>query len=98
MQYRCNNKNSKSYKDYGGRGIRVRLGRRDFVSWFVYHGRKFMKRYPGVRFGVGRTDHDLDYRYNNISLVSVRENSMEAMGRIRICSVCKKKLHSTVGD
>ena len=57
-----------------------------------------MKRYPGVRFGVGRTDHDLDYRYNNISLVSVRENSMEAMGRIRICSVCKKKLHSTVGD
>ena len=37
---RCNRKSNISYPRYGGRGIKVKISREDFISWFVSSAKK----------------------------------------------------------
>lgn len=96
MKYRCGNKNSRLYYRYGERGISVQMGKRDFMAWFIHHGKKFKRENPGTRFAVGRIDHDKDYMFSNIELISHADNCLEAIIRNRgICFKCKKEIESS---
>jgi len=91
MLRRCNKPESKDYARYGARGIKVRMSRRDFISWFVYYGKKFEKEHPLVRFAVGRVDHSGDYEFSNIEIVSHSENARESIYRNFLKpSLCRK--------
>lgn len=70
MRYRCNNPNNKSYKNYGGRGIKVcDEWQNDFMSfykWALNSGYKYEKLPNGIsRLTIDRIDMNGDYSPNN---------------------------------
>lgn len=61
MRYRCNSKESKVYKDYGGRGIKICPQWDDFYEfqeWSLSHGYSAAK-------SIDRIDNDGDYSPEN---------------------------------
>lgn len=61
MRQRCNDKASKSYVDYGGRGIKVADEWHDFAAFFAHVGKK-----PSPKHSLERIDNDGDYRPGNV--------------------------------
>ena len=62
MICRCNNKNSKSYKNYGGRGIRVcDEWRKDFWAFYRHIGKR-----PTRKHTVERIDTNGNYEPGNV--------------------------------
>jgi len=93
MKYRCSNPRARLYYRYGARGIKVLMSRRDFMSWFIHYGELFQKDRPDVQFSVGRLDHDDNYMFSNIEVVSHLDNCLESLERNRkICHVCRKEI------
>ena len=72
MLVRCNNKNSKSYKDYGGRGIFVcdewKTSFENFYSWATENGYK-----EGLE--IDRINNDKEYSPNNCRIVNREDNA-----------------------
>ena len=63
MKRRCNNKNAKSYPDYGGRGIKVCdrwLEKDGFENFLADMGRR-----PSPRHEIDRIDNDGEYSLKN---------------------------------
>lgn len=75
--YRCFNKNSHAYKDYGGRGIRVcdewrgKDGYKIFRDWSISNGYR-----EGL--SIDRIDNDGNYEPNNCQWISKSENLAKA--------------------
>lgn len=67
---RCENKNNKSYKNYGGRGIRFLLTSQDLEYLWFRDKAKDMKC-PSI----DRVDNDGDYRIDNCRYIELSENS-----------------------
>jgi len=71
MKARCYNKNSPSYKHYGGRGISICAGwvddRRSFVAWALENGYE-----KGLT--IDRIDNDGNYEPSNCRFVTRAEN------------------------
>lgn len=61
MRTRCNNPNALSYKNYGGRGIKVCRRWDDFKSFIEDVGDK-----PSPKHQLDRIDYDGDYEPTNI--------------------------------
>lgn len=61
MRQRCQNTSTKSYKDYGGRGIKVAGEWEDFSRFLSDVGAK-----PGADYSLERIDNDGDYRPGNV--------------------------------
>lgn len=62
MKDRCKNQNTKQYKNYGGRGIKVDDGwDRDFLLFYEHVGPK-----PSPLHSLGRIDNDGDYAPGNV--------------------------------
>lgn len=71
MIKRCNNKNDKFYKDYGGRGIKVcDEWLHDFEIFFRDMGPK-----PSRKYSIDRINNDGDYGPTNCRWVTTREQS-----------------------
>src|SRR5437879_3420126 len=71
MKTRCLNPNSKVYKHYGGRGIRIYDPWIDsFESFFAYVGRK-----PSPKHSLDRINGDGDYRPGNVRWATQREQT-----------------------
>lgn len=71
MKSRCENKNRKKYKDYGGRGIKVCDEWQEainFVSWALQNGYK-----KGLQ--IDRINVNGDYEPNNCRWVTPKENA-----------------------
>lgn len=77
QRQRCMNPRCKTYRLYGGRGIRVQYTSREFIGWYLHHIAIKRPKFPSV----GRIDHDKDYTFDNIELVERAENSREANKR-----------------
>lgn len=78
MKQRCNNPNSKSYPNYGGRGIKVCAAWKDsndFISWAEVNGYK-----KGLQ--LDRVNNDLGYSPCNCRFVDSRTNNLNSR-RIR---------------
>ena len=60
MRSRCNNRNSKKYKDYGERGITVDPRWDSFQNFLEDMGRK-----PGPGYSIDREDNSLGYSKKN---------------------------------
>jgi uncharacterized protein YkuJ len=77
---RCNNPKVTHYENYGGKGIRVEYTSRQFIAWYI----EKMKTYVGdhSRPSVGRINHEKNYNFSNIELISVAANSRERMARL----------------
>jgi len=94
---KCYNKNNAFYKNYGGRGIRVEYSAREFLGWWVFNYQFF----KGRTATVGRIDHDKNYRFDNITMQCVTDNSREAALRNNLGArglVYSKRLVQTFSD
>ena len=70
MKQRCENKNSKAYKNYGGRGITVCSEWNDpkcFIDWALSHGYK-----EGLQ--IDRKDNAKGYSPDNCRFITSQEN------------------------
>lgn len=77
---RCNNKNSKTYKWYGAKGIKVNYARQEFIDWYI-EALKSFKYHGKARPSVGRIDHSKHYSLDNICMESVSSNAKERFYR-----------------
>ena len=68
MKYRCTAKNDPRYKDYGGRGIELKITFEELFTWCVNN--KVDPR--GLQ--VDRIDNDGNYSLDNIQFVTAKEN------------------------
>ena len=74
MLERCYDKKHKAYKNYGGRGIKVNIGRREFVSWYLSTVSDDM-----IQPTVDRIENDGDYEINNIQIISRSDNAKKML-------------------
>ena len=73
---RCNNKNCKKYKNYGGRGIKYKLGRHKEAFYaLIEMWEKAKNDNMQESITIDRIDNDGDYEYGNIQFVTVAENA-----------------------
>ncbi len=69
MKSRCSNENNKFWKNYGGKGVRVRWGSfEEFYEWSLANGWQ-----PGL--SIDRIDPNGDYEPTNCEYVTRSENS-----------------------
>jgi hypothetical protein len=73
QKQRCENKRSKSYKNYGAIGIRVEYSAREFIWWWLNEFKNKRPKHPSV----GRIDHSKNYSFNNIEMVEHHDNARE---------------------
>jgi len=75
---RCGNSNSTDYKYYGGKGVEVTYCTRAFISWYVHEAKNFKE---DVALNVDRINHDKNYDFSNIRLITKNENIIESNKR-----------------
>lgn len=75
QKLRCNNPKKPSYKNYGGKGIKVEYQFRELFFWCLENGYR-----PGLC--IGRIDHSKNYRLNNIVIETRLESTRERNARL----------------
>jgi len=68
---RCSASAHPRWKTYGGKGIKVEYGSREFIEWYLANVPKVGK------WHVGRIDHSKNYCFKNIEVQTPRENTQE---------------------
>lgn len=89
MKSRCYIKNQRSYKDYGGRGIRVCkrwLGENGFINFLADMGKK-----PSPKHTIDRKNVNLNYTPSNCRWATPKEQSDNTTKTIRITFKGKTK-------
>ena len=73
MMHRCYNKNRKSYKKYGGRGIKV------CKKWHTFKGFKnsFPER-PSLKHSIDRLNNNKDYKPSNCRWATSKQQSLNS--------------------
>ncbi len=99
MKDRCNREKNKSYKNYGGRGIKVcEEWENDYVvfrNWAINNGYKFDSKFQECT--IDRIDNDKGYSPENCRIVSNliqsknKQNSMNDNEKYKECVICHKK-------
>jgi hypothetical protein len=83
LQQRCENPNHKSYKDYGGRGIKVHeryKGPDGYANFLADVGRKPTPQHQIDRY----PDNDGDYAPGNLRWATPKENSNNRRPRKKV--------------
>ena len=75
---RCNCVTNKNYKYYGAKGIQVEYSSIDFLGWWIFNSSKFPEN---MRLTVDRIDSEKNYSFDNIRMVSQRDNTLEMISR-----------------
>ncbi len=76
---KCYNKNSRLYRYYGAKGIKVLYSSREYVGWWIEQSKK---KKTWKKKNCGRIDHDGDYCFENIEMQEASENVAERNTRI----------------
>ena len=82
MKQRINNRESKDYNKYGGRGISYHPDFETFVGWWKYTEpmwEKFVKENPKETPSINRSDNDGNYTYGNIEIISQPDNTRQRL-------------------
>lgn len=74
QKQKCRNPKNRWFKHYGGKGLSVHYGPREFIGWWLHS----LKSFCGQTATVGRIDHDKGYSFDNISMQCMVDNSREA--------------------
>lgn len=74
---RCRSHKHVSYKYYGGKGVTVKYGPREFIAWYVSQ----LESNNFKRPAVGRIDHGGHYEFGNIEMVEGSDNTREMIKR-----------------
>ncbi len=77
---RCYCKTHRAYKWYGKKGIKVEYNSRDFIGWYLDK----LDNFSGKRPSVGRIDHSKNYAFDNIEVVTAKENAQEVSIRTKL--------------
>ena len=78
MKYRCNNKNSSDYKDYGGRGIKVCERWSSFENFLSDMGER-----PSSKHMLDRKDNDGNYSTSNCRWTDPKTQSRNTRSNVR---------------
>lgn len=71
MRQRCTNPNSSNYKNYGAKGVQVRVKRDEFVDWYIENVTDEM-----IKPTVDRIDPSGHYEFSNMEIIPASLNSM----------------------
>jgi hypothetical protein len=82
MKQRCDNTKCRLYKNYGAKGIKVKISKEQFYHWFLDNYAEFLKKFPNEIPSISRIDHSKDYEFGNIEIISVSANSEESYLRV----------------
>ena len=78
QRQRCNNPNASDFQHYGGKGVKVCYDSKEFFNWFKKHRKKIPLN---IKVNVDRIDHDGNYCFSNIRLITKRQNVIESNKR-----------------
>jgi hypothetical protein len=74
---KCRDKFNRWFRYYGGKGIKVEYGPREFIGWWLEN----LPSFKGTTPTVGRIDHSKNYCFENIAMQDMADNSREALLR-----------------
>jgi len=89
IRHRCNNKNNRCYKNYGGRGIKCFLSLQD-IKFLWERDRAHLLKVPSI----DRINNDGNYEIANCRFIEMNDNLMLRHGKIRTCKLCGEKTSS----
>lgn len=106
MKGRCNNPTDKSYKNYGGRGIKVcKIWQDDFKAFYDWSFSNGYKEETGENklnvLTIDRIDNDADYCPKNCRWITNaqqaknKQNTLSSSERYKNCPVCGKLYEKT---
>lgn len=87
LSYRCNNKNSKAYKDYGGRGIKLCNRWHNFENFRddMYQDYKECSKKLGEKnITLDRIDNNKGYNKSNCHFITLKENCRNRRSNVLI--------------
>ena len=90
INQRCNNPKNDSYKDYGGRGIKVLFKSSKEIKELWFRDKAHNLKKPSI----DRIDNDGHYEYGNCRFIEFGENSAERNKRVCSKSVLQYDLDS----
>ena len=79
IKQRCLNKKNASYKNYGGRGIKLNITKEQIKEiWF--RDKAYLMKKPSI----DRINNDGDYEYSNCQFIELKENTLKCKGRRKL--------------
>lgn len=76
IKQRCENPNCPRYKDYGGRGIALKISLDDFVAWYCKETALWDKSGPRKTWpSVDRVKNSGHYEKGNVRIIPLSENA-----------------------
>lgn len=73
QRHRCRSDKLECYKYYGGKGVQVKYGSREFVGWWLEQQADLKLKKPTI----SRIDHDGHYEFGNIKLEEHIDNCVK---------------------
>lgn len=77
QRQRCLDTKNPKFRNYGAKGIKVEYSAREFIGWYLENSKGLDLRGTCV----GRIDHSKNYRFDNIKIETISDNSKERLAR-----------------
>lgn len=93
MKRRCDDKNSKAYKNYGGRGIKYDESWKDNPEKFINDIEKNLGKRPSKKHSLDRIDNDKGYYIENLRWADYTEQARNKRSMTSTKHYCISEIH-----